>query len=83
MNQGSDFLVLLGIAKSEMRCFAIDLEKRRNGFQRPFSIHQVITWVLYPIILLGFYALVLPMLPGMFSMISIALVSFYVADSSV
>ena len=36
--------------------------KRKNGFQRPFSDLQIITWILYPVILAGFYALVLPML---------------------
>jgi hypothetical protein len=38
--------------------------KRRNGFQRPYSDLQIITWILYPVMLVGFYALVLPMLAG-------------------
>jgi len=35
---------------------------RINGFQRPFSDLQIVTWAIYPVFLAGFYVLVLPVL---------------------
>lgn len=37
-------------------------EKRRNGIERPWHWLQIATWALYPVILLHYFAFLLPLL---------------------
>lgn len=52
---------------------------RTNGFDRPFHPLQVFTWVLFPCLLFGYYAVVFPVLPLSLRWISFGLYTLMAA----
>lgn len=49
--------------------------KRRNGFQGPFSEDQVVSWVVYPLLVAAYFIIVVLALPHVYYQVHLLWVS--------